>query len=84
MTFLILITSVLILFGYCFNGKVATDSYENMAGDLNDCNWQDLPMKYQKYLIVMMADAQQPLYYHGFGVIGLKLEIFTTVRILFQ
>lgn len=84
MTFLVFLTTVLLLLGYCFYGKVATESYEGMAVDLYDANWQDLPKKYQKYSVAMMANAQLPLYYHGFGVVLLNLQTFTTVRILFK
>lgn len=68
------------LFAYCYLGKMATHSYENMAKCLYDCNWHELSPKLQKYIVVMMANAQRPVYYDGFGVAVLNLETFTKVR----
>lgn len=83
MTSLIFLTSVSILFIYCYYGKIATDSYGGIADALYQANWQDLPIEYQKYFIIMIANAQRPLYYHGFNVVVLDLGTFTTV-ILFS
>lgn len=46
---------------------------------LFQANWQALPLKLQKYFVVMITNAQTPLYYHGFGVAVLNLETFTKV-----
>lgn len=56
-------------FLYCYFGKSATDSY-----------WQKLPIELQKYLILMIANMQRPLYYHGFGIAVLDLETFIKVK----
>lgn len=47
-----------------------------MAGTLYDCNWYDLPLDLQKYFIMMIANAQTPVHYHGYGIITLNLETF--------
>ncbi|XP_055297593.1 odorant receptor 2a-like [Sitodiplosis mosellana] len=77
--FWIIIASMCIsnLFLCCFLGKLASKSYEQMADALYDCNWHKLPLNLQKYLIIMIADAQIPLNYHGCGVITLNLETFS-------
>lgn len=67
------------LFAYCFCGKMATDSYSNMAECLYESNWHKLELKYQKYIIIMIANAQKPIYYHGFGIAVLNLETFNKV-----
>lgn len=67
------------LFASCYFGKLASDSYEKMANCLYEANWRDLPIGLQKYLIIMMADAQRPIYYHACGLAILNLETFTKV-----
>lgn len=68
---------------YCYFGKVATDSFLQMADCLYDVNWHKLPVKTQKYFIIMIGNAQKPLNYHGFGVAVLNLETFSKVNELF-
>lgn len=50
-----------------------------MADCLYDTNWQKLPIRLQKYVVLMIGNAQKPLYYHGFGVALLNLETFNGV-----
>lgn len=68
------------LFVYCFFGKLATDSHTNMANCLYECNWSDLSTEHQRVLIVMIANMQTPLFYHGFGMATLNLETFIKVN----
>lgn len=65
------------LFLYCYFGKVATESYQKMCIYLFESNWPDLPADLQRFFIIMIANAQRPLYYHGFGFAMLNLETFT-------
>lgn len=67
------------LFSRCYFGKMATESYENMADSLFKCNWYDLPTKLQKYIIIMIGNTQTPIYYHGFGLAVLNLLTFNKV-----
>lgn len=68
------------LFIYCYFGKIATESFEKMADSLYDLNWQELPNDLQKYLVLMIADMQKPIYYYGFGYVRLDLRTFILVR----
>lgn len=68
------------IFLYCYYGKLATESFEDMSNCLYEFKWRKLPVKQQKYIIPMMANAQRPLYYHGFGIVILNLETFCNVR----
>lgn len=70
-----------IMFLYCYFGEMATESYENFANSLYEGRWQDLKPELQKYIIVMIANAQRPLEYHGFNVAVLSLETFAKVDI---
>lgn len=72
------------LFLYCYFGRLATESFEKMAECLYcDLIWQKLPIKFQKYLIVMIVNMQKSIYYHGFGYIHLELRTFINVRFIF-
>lgn len=68
------------LFVYCFFGKLATESFLNMSNCLYESNWPDLPVKLQMYMVIMIRNTENPLYYHGFGLAVLDLETFTTVN----
>lgn len=76
--------SVFNLFIYCYLGRVATESFLKMSECSYESNWQRLPVKLQKYFIVMIANMQQPLYYHGFSVAVLNLETFNKVRLTWR
>lgn len=67
------------LFVYCYFGKVATESYQQMADCLYECNWWELPVNLQKYTLLMNMNMQRLLYYHGFEVAVLNLETFSKV-----
>lgn len=71
--------SLLILFMYCYFGKIASESSLGIANLLFQANWQALPVNLQKYFVIMITNAQAQLYYHGFGVAFLNLETFTKV-----
>lgn len=71
--------NVMNLFLYCYFGKMATHSFEKMASCLYRANWHYFPIELQKYYVIMIGNAQRPLYYHGFGVAILNLETFTKV-----
>lgn len=66
-------------FFYCYFGKISTESYEKMRDCLFDLKWHELPIATQKYFILMAANMQRPLRYHGFTVLDLNLETFTRV-----
>lgn len=74
------LTSGANLFVYCFFGKLATESYDEMATALFESNWQVLPINLRKYVILMIGNAQRPLYYHGFKIAVLNLETYLKVR----
>lgn len=71
---------VLNLFLYCFFSKLAAESFEKFAECLYECEWHGLPNDLLKYFMVMIANTQKPMFYHGFGVAILNLETFSKVR----
>lgn len=64
------------LYHYCCNGKLATDSYRAFGDCLFKSKWFILPRNLQKYFIFMISHAQRPLFYHGYGIVNLDLELF--------
>lgn len=51
---------------------------------LYNLDWRKFPIKLQKYFILMIANMQKPLNYHGFGVVCLDLMTFIAVRYHFK
>lgn len=68
------------LFVYCYFGKLATESHMKMSDCLYESNWLDLSPKLQKYFIIMIANTQRPIFYHGSGIAVMNLETFTRVN----
>lgn len=67
------------LFLYCYFGSRSTQTSYAYADALYKSEWFHLPMELQKFTIVMIANAQRPLFYHGFGVARLNLDTFCSV-----
>lgn len=69
------------LFLYCYNGQLASDRYLAMANILFESKWYCLPLEMQKYFLLMIGNAQQNLYYHGFDLARLNLQTYCQVRL---
>lgn len=67
------------LFVYCFFGLLATENHRKMEFCLYSCDWIGIDIEYQKYLILMIANIQKPIRYHGFNVFVLDLKTFCSV-----
>lgn len=72
-------SGILNLFVYCYLGKIATDNYGAFADCVYGCQWPILPVKLQRFIKLMIGNAQRRLYYDGFGVVVLDLGTFTSV-----
>lgn len=77
---LTIVSGMYILYVYCYFGIKSTESHEEMSECFYECNWLELPFELQKYFVVMIANAQRPMYYHGFDVAILNLETFSKAR----
>lgn len=73
------LNGLFILFLYCFFGKLAMVSFLEMGNSLFESNWQNLPVELQKYITLIIGNAQEPIFYHGFQVVILDLETYTKV-----
>ena len=71
------------LFIFCNFGKFVTQSFEKMANRIYESNWLDLSPNLQKYIVMMIANAQRPIYYSAFEIVYMNLHTFTSVREFF-
>lgn len=74
-----LLASLSNMFLFCYFGRRATDSFENMTDVLYHSKWTEFSPKFRKYFIIAIGNTQRPLYYHGFKIMKLDLESFTQV-----
>lgn len=70
------------MFLYCYFGQSATANYEMMADCVFNMEWYKHPTKLQKHFILMIANMQKPIYYHGFYVARMDLNTFVRVSCL--
>lgn len=74
-------TGIVNLFVFCYFGKLATESFEEMGNCLFESNWHVLPIALQKANLLMIQNMQKPIYYHGFGMAILNLTTFSKVTL---
>lgn len=79
----VILVAIAELYFYCSAGQMATDASLKFAHSMFEINWFKFPVNVQKILIPMIAYAQQPVYYHGFGVVYLNLSTFLAVSFVF-
>lgn len=72
-------SGMMVLFLYCYFGKIGAESMNHMSDYVFDLNWHELTPNLQKYIILMLMDMQMPLYYHGFELATLDLNTFLRV-----
>lgn len=73
----VVVTSLLFL--YCYFGKNATESFQTMSDCLFEADWFDVRVDLQKYYIMIVQNAQHPIFYHGFHLAILDLSTFAKV-----
>lgn len=59
---------------------MSTQYYEQMIDVLYETQWYSMPVRLQKCLIPVIASMQKPLYYSGFGIAVLNLEMLALVK----
>lgn len=79
-TMVALVVGTMNLFIYCYFGKLATESFENMPHLLYNYNWQDIPVELQRHFVIIIQAMQKQIFYHGFGIAVLNLQTFTSVK----
>lgn len=76
---LMIFISILSVYVYCYFGKMSTDCFEQLVDCIYTANWLGQNSNSRKILILIMTNAQQPLYYHGFHIIIINMATFTQV-----
>lgn len=71
------------LLWYCYFGKLAAKSYAKMLDCVYNMKWYDQPNESQKYFILMTANMQKTVYYHGSEVAKMDVETFIKVCAIF-
>lgn len=67
------------IFCFCYFGILSSEYYELMSERLYESNWLDLPIGLKKYFIIMIKNAQSPVYYQGCKMITLNMKTFGKV-----
>lgn len=79
-----IVTGISNIFFYCYFGKLSTDCYSEIPGLLFESDWYLLSVCKQKYILLMIQNAQIPLYYHGYKMAVLDLRTFSMVIVKFS
>lgn len=83
LTLLMITIAVLVsisnLFVYSYFGQGANETHMEISDCFFQTEWFYLPNYLQKYFVIIIANAQRPLYYHGFGVANINLNTFIQV-----
>lgn len=72
-------TSTGCVFLFCSIGSFTTDNFLRFADISYESLWYNFPVDLQKYLLLIIADAQRPRIFQGLGIINLNLATFTQV-----
>lgn len=81
-TFIAVLVSGCNLFLYCFFGNRTSDNLLDLGDVFYDFKFYKFPGDLQKYLTLMIANTQEPVYYHGFNILNLNLVTFNAVRLI--
>lgn len=74
------LTSIFFIFLYCAVGSFVTNQFLRYADITYESIWYEFPIDLQKYLVLIIADAQRPKVFDGLGIIDLNLMTFIKVR----
>ena len=73
---------------YNYFGEETNDKFAKVSHLLYGADWITLPIHLKKVMLIMMINAQKPLFYRTFGGFPLNLDTFAIVRrfrsIIFQ
>lgn len=57
------------MFCYCYYGDRSTEQFMGMADTVFQLKWNELPINLQKFILLMIMNAQSPIHYHGFYIV---------------
>lgn len=65
----------------CYFATYSTNRVSTINEAVYDLNWYDYPQDVRKYILLIMAQAQVPIFFSGFKMVHCTLEIFGKVSI---
>lgn len=68
------------VFLYCYIGSLVTDHFQSYGDIPYEIQWYKLPIDLQKFLQLIIFDAQRPHIFHGLHIIDLNMMAFTQVN----
>lgn len=74
-----IVTSAGNIFLYCYVGTLTTVQFLRFSDVVYESIWYKFPVKLQKYLRLIIADAHRPRAFDGFGIMDLNLVAFAKV-----
>lgn len=66
---------------YCYFGHSVTDKCDKVAKAAYMSAWYGYPLRQQKYFILILARAQQPLFFTALDIADCSLDTFKQVNI---
>lgn len=63
----------------CHFANLTTDHVANISYAAFESDWYEYPVDVQKYILLIMARSQNPVYFNGLGLLDCTLESFGKV-----
>lgn len=73
-------TSTGALLLYCYIGSLTTISFFRYGDAVYEFDWFEMPIELRKFIQLVIADAQRPLFYTGLNLVDLNLLTFVKVN----
>lgn len=70
-------TGIVLLF--CYIGSMTSISFLGFGDTSYESNWLKMPINLQRFIQLIIADAQRPLIFTGMGLVDLNLRAFAKV-----
>ena len=67
---------------YCYSASFVTERILSNGNTMWSTNWFDYPPELRKYVLLIIARSQRPVFFTGLGLIKCTMETFRAVRIL--
>lgn len=69
---------------FCYFANMASDRLFSISYGAFSANWYDYPVKWQKFIALMILHSQQPAYFNGLNFINCTLEVLGRVSAAFR
>lgn len=78
---IVVVCSLIWPYIYCQFASFITERISRVDDSIYGSNWYNYPVGVQKYLILIIALSERPIYFTGFGLMKCTLEMFGAVRL---